>query len=66
MASSLYVDLTGIKCAEFDNLSTTTMMEPCCFTVIRKCDKIHGNHFLFPFQNWKRAQQTFWVLILNF
>ena len=36
MASILYVDLIGIKCVDLDNLSTTTMIESCCFTVIRK------------------------------
>ena len=34
MASALYVDLAGIKCDSFVNVSTTTMMESCCIQVI--------------------------------
>ena len=30
MSSVLCLDFTGIKCALFVNLSTTTMMESCC------------------------------------
>ena len=28
-------------------------------------DEIHGINFLFPFWNWKRPQQTWWVLMLK-
>ena len=34
MVLDLYVDLTGIKCDAFVNLSTKTMMESCCLVVI--------------------------------
>ena len=34
MASTLYVDLTNIKCDAFVKFSTTTMMESCCLQVI--------------------------------
>jgi hypothetical protein len=32
--STLCVVFTGIKCSSLVNLSTTTMMESCCFTVM--------------------------------
>ena len=34
MTSTLNVDLNGIKCDAFVDLSTTTMMESCCLIVI--------------------------------
>ena len=42
------------------------MMESCFLQVIGNIVmKIHGNKFSFPFWNWKRLQQTCWVLMLN-
>ena len=29
-------------------------------------DKIHVNNFPFPFWNWQRMQQAYWMLMLNF
>ena len=36
ISAALCVDFTGMKCAYFLNLSTTTMMESCCFCVLGK------------------------------
>ena len=36
ISAALCVDFTGMKCAYFLNLSTTTMMESCCLCVLGK------------------------------
>ena len=49
---AFYVDFTGMKCVDFDNLSTTTKIESFFFLTVRKnCDKIHTNDLPLLFQN---------------
>lgn len=56
MLLSLYVDLTGIKCASLVNLSTTTIMESC-FLVFMGSPIIKSIEITFHF-HYGRARAT--------
>ena len=61
---SIMCRLNRYKCVSFVNLSTTTMMESCCLQVISN-PVIKFMEFPFPFWNWQRLQQAYWMLMLN-